>query len=209
MQNQSSDQETHLLSKAGAQDDKVYRGKISELWTYATLRINLIALVVCYCTCSMGYYVLAYALKNLNGTIFANGYASAAGEISGKLSAIPLLKYNSLRKVFLIAFGMSALSFALLIVFLESDTMTPILIMINRFFVSQGYVFCYLGIVLLYPTILASTAGGICVLMSKGITIVAPMIAEIQPPINFVIVLIATIAAIIASYFIREEENEQ
>lgn len=167
----------------------------------------MIVLILCWCTCSIGYYVLAYVLKYLNGNVFLNGYASAAGEIAGKLSTIPILKYFSLKRVFLLAFGMCIMSLTLLMLFIESDTLTPFLVLMNRFWFSLGYVLSYLSVILLYPTILASTASGFCVLSSKGVTIFAPMIAELRPPINLVIVLSVSISAAIASQFLKDDKD--
>ena len=174
---------------------------------YKTLRVNLIVLVLCWCTCSIGYYVLAYVLKYLNGSIFSLGYASAAGEVFGKLSTIPILKYLSLRRVFLLSFGMSTISLALMILCADSDLLTPVLLLVNRFFFSQAYVLSYLSIVLLYPTVLAASAGGICVMVSKCVTIIAPMIAEVRSPLNLLIVLCVSLAAAIGSQFLNDENE--
>ena len=89
---------------------------MSELYQYGTLWRNLLVLVVCWCTCSVGYYVLAIILKYLSGSLFLNLYSSGAGEIAGKLSAIPLLRCVSLRPVFMISFGLAAIGLLLLIV---------------------------------------------------------------------------------------------
>lgn len=96
---------------------ETYEGKMWELCHYRILRINLLVLVVCWMSCSFGFYMLAYVLKYLNGDIFLNAYSVSAGEIIGKLSTIFLLRCTSLKRVFLIAFGMSSLGSLLLVIF--------------------------------------------------------------------------------------------
>ena len=187
----------------------VYKGKISELYNYSTLWRNLLVLIVCWCTCSVGYYVLAIILKYLSGSLFLNLYSSGFGEIAGKLSAIPLLRCASLRMVFMIAFSFASLGLLLLIILQNYENITPVLVLLTRYSFSMGYVASYLSIVLLYPAILASTAGGICVLVSKSVTIFAPMVAEMRSPINLVTVLCISVVATFTSHFLRVEDESK
>lgn len=90
-------------------------------------------LLVCWCSCSFGFYMLAYVLKYLNGNIFMNAYFSSVGEIAGKLSTIPLMRCLSLKRVFLVAFGCSSVGMTLLVCFDGSDKMIPLMLMIARF----------------------------------------------------------------------------
>ena len=159
-----------------------YQGKIWELCHYRDLRINLLVLCVCWMVTSFGFYMLAYVLKYLNGNIFLNAYSVSAGEIIGKLSTIPLLRCISIKRVFLVAFGMSSVGMLLLILFRNADDWIPLILVVARFGFSQAFVASYLSFILVYPTILTSTAIGIAVTMSKCATIFAPVIAEIQPP---------------------------
>lgn len=92
----------------------------------------MVILIVCWCVCSFGFYMLAYVLKYLEGSIFKNAYTSSAGEIIGKLSTIPLLRYISLRRVALIAFGMGALGSLLLIIAGDNESLVPWILVIAR-----------------------------------------------------------------------------
>lgn len=53
--------------------------------------MNLLMLMLCWMACSFGFYMLAYTLKYLEGSIFFNAYASSIAEIVGKLSTICVL----------------------------------------------------------------------------------------------------------------------
>ena len=179
-----------------------------ELWHYNTLRFNLIILVVCWCACSFGFYMLAYVLKYLKGDIFINAYSSSFGEIVGKLSTIPLLRCTSIKRIYLIAFSLSSVGVLLLIIFKDSDNWIPLILMVARFGFSQAFVLGYLGIILVYPTILTSTAMGICVMMSKIATIFAPIVTEVQSPINLVILMSIAIVATLVSQFLIVVEKK-
>lgn len=60
----------------------------------------------------------------------------------------------------------------------------------------------YLSTVLLFPTILVSTAMGVLNLFARIATIMAPVVAEVKSPIDLVILLIICSIAFVASQFI-------
>ena len=104
-----------------------------ELWHYTILRYNLLILMFCWISSSFGFYMLAYILKYLNGNIFVNSYCSAAGEILGKLSLIPILRCTSLKRVFLICWSTAVIGTLFLIIFSDNETLIPIMLIIARF----------------------------------------------------------------------------
>ena len=79
------------------------------------LRLNLFVLMLCWIACSFGFYMLSFVLKYLNGSIFLNAYSSSFAEIVGKTSTMLVLKCTSLKRVFLISFGLSLVGIFLLI----------------------------------------------------------------------------------------------
>jgi len=178
---------------------KVYEGKMSELWYYKPLRYNLFVLMLCWMACSFGFYMLTFVLKYLNGSIFVNAYASSFAEIIGKLSTIFFLQYTSLKRVFLISFSLATVGTFLLILFSDNDLWIPVILLIAKFGFSQAFVAAYLSIVLLYPTVLASTAMGVCNLLARVATIMAPIVAEVKAPLNLVILLAIAVLALLVS----------
>ena len=170
------------------------------MWKYRTLRINLFVLMLCWMACSFGFYMLAFVLKYLNGSIFVNAYVSSFAEIAGKTSTMPILRCGaSLKRVFFVSFGLSLLGVLLLIALRSNDTWIPFMLLIAKFGLSQAFVVSYLGIVLLYPTILASTAMGICNLIARVATIMSPMVTEVRSPLNLLILLAVVGVAFLAS----------
>ena len=84
-------------------------------------------------------------------------------------------------------------------IFSESETWTPVVLMLARFGFSQGFVASYLTMILIYPTVLTSSAMGIAVTMSKLATVLAPMIAEVDAPTNLLILLGVVVLATVVS----------
>ena len=185
----------------------MYEGTLAELCTYRILRTNLIVISFCWSSTSVGFYGLAYVIKYLNGNIFLNAYSISAGEVFGKLSTICLLRCMSLRQILLLAFSISSFGLLLIIIFAENEALMPWLLGLARVGVSQAFVALYLSIVLFYPTILASTAIGVCVTVGKAATTFAPMIAEAPAPANLIIVMILTVLAAIVSQFLDTQRG--
>ena len=91
--------------------------------------------------------------------------------------------------------------------------MTPYLVFVTKFGQSMGFVGVYFNIVLLFPTILKSSSMGFCNLLGRIAGICAPLIAELPPPTNLIILLIGTIIAMVASQLLivpkRDKENSE
>ena len=107
----------------------------------------------------------------------------------------------SLKRAFLFSFSLALIGSFLLIIFNHSgsESWIPVMLMIARFGVSQAFVVAYLAVVLLYPTILTSTAMGVCNLLARIATITAPLVIEVKAPLNLVILVSIFAVASIAS----------
>ena len=152
--------------------------------------------------------MLAYVLKYLKGSIFLNAYASSIAEMIGKLSTIAVLQYASLKRVFLVSLCLSLTGIFLLIVFSGSDSWIPLMLLIAKFGLSQAFVAAYLSVVLLYPTILVSTAMGVCNLFARISTITAPLVAEVKTPFNLMILFAICFIALVASQCLKVPQSD-
>ena len=150
--------------------------------------------------CSFGYYLLTYVLKYLGGDIFINAYTSGLAEVIAKLSVGALVFKTGLRKLFVVAFGLGTIG-ALLLCF-DSEgggSYVAISVFIAKFGFSQAFPANYFAILLLFPTVLNATSMGICNCFARVTTIMAPLAAEITPPIPMVMLTIGGVLAILLS----------
>ena len=67
----------------------------------------------------------------------------------------------------------------------------------------------YLANSRLFPPVFRSTAFGLCNLVSHLVAIMAPMLAEVHDPIPFIVFVILTVVAMIATGFLVEMHNEE
>ena len=73
------------------------------------------------------------------------------------------------------------------------------MLLIAKFGFSQAFVASYLSVVLLYPTVLASTAMGFCNFFARVASILAPLVAEVKAPVNLLIMLAIAGVALLTS----------
>ena len=97
------------------------------------------------------------------------------------------------------AFGLGISGLLLMLVFINFGEMTPYLVFVTKLGYSMGFVGVYFNIVLLFPTILKSSSMGFCNFLGRIAGICAPLIAELPPPTNLIILLVVTVIALIAS----------
>lgn len=85
--------------------------------------------------------------------------------------------------------------------------MIPVFILLAKFGISATFNICYLANALIFPTIFAGTAFGVCNIFAKLATIIAPMLAEVDPPVPMIVFTILSLIAGVLSIFIINEKK--
>ena len=158
---------------------------------------------------TIGYFLVNLLLKYLAGNIFTNSYTTGCGEIAGKLTAGFMIYKFGLKKMYLLALGLGVTGLLLMIAFINYGSLTPYLVFLTKFGYSMGFVGVYFNIVLLFPTILKSSSMGFCNLLGRIAGICAPIIAELPPPTNLIILLTVTVFALVASQFLIDPKEQK
>ena len=95
-------------------------------------------------------------------------------------------------------------------VFHSYGSMTPYLIFIVRFGIGMGWLATYMNIVLLFPTLLKTSAAGIASLFAKVFGILVPFIAELEAPFNILVLLAgASLALCLSTCLIVQKEHSK
>ena len=150
------------------------------------------------------YTLVSFELKYLPGDIYSNSYTSAIAEIIAKLGAGFILMRVGFKPLFVLAFLISFMgAFNLLQTGSDTDPMVAsVLVMMTKFGVSMGWVAAILLTIELFPSSLVATAYGICNVLNKLVSMIAPLVAEIAPPTPMIIVaIITTIAGFLTQKF--------
>ena len=155
-------------------------------------------------TTLMAYFLIAFELKYMKGDIYMNALVACVAELIGKLSASPLLIKMGLKPLYFFSFSV-AIAGAICLAFFSqiSAGWTAAFILVTRFGASQAIVGAYLGIVLLFPTQLVSTAMGICNFFGRFLTILAPLLTEVSAPWPMLTLVILLICSLLSACCIK------
>ena len=86
--------------------------------------------------------------------------------------------------------------------------MVPFIIILARIGTSMVNNAGYLANSKLFPPLFSSTSLGLCNFVAHLISILAPVLAEIQDPYPFIVFVICNILSIISSWFLKELQTE-
>ena len=156
---------------------------MSELCKYRSLRINLIVLVFVQMLTTLSVYQLQFFLKYLQGDIYYNTYAYAIAGMVGSIGGGSVLACLGLRKLFLYGFILASIGSLLLSIFSQSegkDNLTAAMLFVTIFGFAMGFLGCYMSSVLLFPTVLKSSAMGFYNFFARIGGIIAPFVAELE-----------------------------
>jgi hypothetical protein len=155
-------------------------------------------------TTAFAYYLIAFELKYLGGSIYINAVITSLSEIAGKLSAGVVMVKIGLRPLYLFSFGFAAIGTACIIAWPSaSQFQLGIFLLLTRFGASMALAGTSLGTVLIIPTQLVTTVMGICNFFARLLTMLAPFIAESKPPLPMIVLESFFVIAFVAANFLR------
>ena len=147
--------------------------------------------------------MIIFLLKYIPGNIFVNSLASSLSELVATLLGGVLYKYAGIKLSFIICFAVALLG-GLFLLFLGVNDVKwiPIFIALGKGGISASFVIVYVATVELFPVLFAATAMGICNFFARFLTIFAPDVAEMSPPIPMTIFSILSSIGIVLAFFI-------
>jgi len=149
-------------------------------------------------------------MKYLEGDIFINSFTAAMAETVAKLGAGVLLVKFGTKPLFGAAFLIAFAGASNLLYLTEgADPMlTSTFIMMTKFGVSMGWVAACMCLIELFPASLVATAFGLCNVSNKLVCMVAPIIAEVEPPTPmFIVAVITALAGVLSQKFKLRHEG--
>ena len=171
---------------------------------------NLLIMMLCWQALGFTNTLVSFEMKYLEGDIFLNSFTAAFAETVAKLGAgVLLVKFGSkplFAAAFLIAF-MGATN--LLLLHEGADAiLASAFIMMTKFGVSMGWVAACMCLIELFPASLVATAFGLCNVSNKLVCMVAPIVAEVEPPTPmFIVSIITAIAGLLSQKFKLKGES--
>eukprot|EP00347_Sterkiella_histriomuscorum_P021166 403334998 len=183
----------------------------SDFWSLFTIKmyvINIIMMNIAWSASSFTYYMVGFYIKYIPGDIFQNVMISSLSEsiaclISGFL-ALLLGTKNTLIMCFLIG-G----TFGLALAFVDPHYETTILLclLLTKFGVSSSLSLCFLVTSEYFPIIYSATVFGACNIFARVISIFAPLIAEINPPLPMIIYGVFCFMSVLGTSFLSKDKR--
>lgn len=165
--------------------------------------VNLIIMVTVWIGSSFDYYLLNFQMKSIKGNVFLNTFSSSMSELPSIIISGFMYKRLGLKITLVFWFSLSLVGGMLLLIFGNShEKLIPVFVLFSKAGVTATFNLCYLANAQIFPAIFAGTAFGICNIGAKSITILAPLIAEVNPPTPMILFCITAGLACALSFFI-------
>jgi len=173
--------------------------------------VNLILLTLIWTSATFNFYMVNLQVKHFPGHTTTNMMVLMGTDIPAAMLAGYLFPRYSAKLLFVIFYIMQSCAGLSILLFTGTGSVTwlfPVLVAIARF----GDTSCYAGIWIahprMFPTLFAVTSMGIASFASRGIVILAPMVAEIPYPIPMIVFVCLTSTSGLTSLFLIENEKE-
>lgn len=157
---------------------------------------------------SFCYYMIIFQLKYIPGNIYINSMSSSLSEMVANILAGFLYKYLRIKLSFIVCFSVALLGGAL-ILFLGVDDVKwiPVFITFAKGGIAANFTIVYIASAEVFPTLFTATALGICNFFARFLTILAPDVAELDPPIPMAVFCSLCIGGIVLAMFIVDKKK--
>jgi MFS family permease len=160
-------------------------------------------MIVLWSVSSLDYYLITFFMKYVPGDLYVNTSVSAISEIIAYIFSGFVYKAFGGKKAFIISYGIAAVGgFLIASMPNSSGYLIAFYVLLAKFGISFAFNLVYLVTPTLFPTVLTTTAFGICGIFARFATILSPILAELKEPTPMLCYSFASIAALICSIFI-------
>ncbi|XP_070134312.1 organic cation transporter protein [Drosophila bipectinata] len=184
------------------------KGTLIDLFRTPYLRMKTIFMANDWIVVCMVYYGMSQYMSKLGGNIFLNNLIAASVGIPGTCLCVVMTKFLGRRLTLILSNSLSAVGLMLL-VFLtkQSDVVQVSCAIVGLFGASITFPNVYLYGGELFPTVVRSNGMGLCSMLGRGGSILAPLICELARFGTWITPLIFgifSIMAVIGTFFLPE-----
>lgn len=189
--------------KLVVKEEQQLNGTLKDLVKIRRHLINLIIMVAVWIASSFNFYLINFQLKYIPGNVFLNTFVSALSELPAIILGGIMYQKVGLKITLVTCFSIAIVGSISLLIFSEvHKDLIPIFVLLAKAGVSGTFNLCYLANAQIFPAIFAGTAFGFCNIGAKLATILAPMIAEVNPPAPMIIFTISAAGACLLTCFL-------
>ena len=172
--------------------------------------INLVLMTIIWTTTTMDYYMVLFFLKYVPGNIFMNTSLSCVADlIAYGISGVVMHKLG-VKASFIVAFLLAAAGGFLMICFFRADGgLMAFLVLFTKFGIAFSFNLCYISMPSLFPPEILATAFGVCNLVARFSTILAPLVAELPDPAPMACFTVTCIGSALLPLCLRKVQNHE
>ncbi|CDW77336.1 organic cation [Stylonychia lemnae] len=187
-------------------------GLIKQILSDRDALVNLMLMVVCWASTTFTYFLVIFYVKYLPGDIYYNQIVSSFSVFAYLVAPFMARKYDN-KMIMLIGYIISFIFLVIMIIFqfVEIDAVAYSFIFL---LFKCGVTLTFLSLFIIHTDLFhiqfLATSYGICNIVSRIITLGAPIVAELDSklaPMLFMIIL--NLAAIAATAFLRLKKREK
>lgn len=180
-----------------------------KLWADKVLKTNLVCSCMCWLHGSFNFYLITFYLKKFPGNIYINSMCFAMADLLAYMSSGIVLKFFMVRQGLFFSYSVSLIAGLLYLANYntQSTWLIPALVALSRIGGSMSFNIGYVSVSRLFPTNYVTTVFGIVNFFSHMITVGAPVVAELEEPIPFVVFCFNSGSAILFSMQLLEVDK--
>ena len=150
------------------------------------------------------FYLITFYLKYFPGSLFLNSTCFGLSDIISYMITGFIFKKCGVTKTYVISSIIAGIGGILYLIFHNKKALIPIFIILSKMGTSMVNNTGYLANSKLFPPLFSSTSLGLCNLISHLISILAPILAEVNDPYPFIVFVILNGVSILSAFFLKE-----
>ena len=170
--------------------------------------VNLIIMSIAWIVTSYNFYLIV-SMNSRFENFNIDGISLQISEIAANASAVFLLEKFGPRRSLKIAFGISCIGGLMITLYglQNQDSLSFLVqIMFAKFGISCSFCIVYVINVKIFPTLFAATAFGFCNFIARLMTMLSPLVGQLDQPTPMVSFIVTTAIACVMSSFLREQD---
>lgn len=172
--------------------ESVQKGTILDLFRTPNIRKNIICMAINWIVCSFGFFGVSQYIGQLNGNIFINISISAALNVIATFVIFLMTKFMKRRSALLVLnIGTTICLFSIAIIPESGAVGKVVLACLGNLGMFVAFIVVYLYATELFPTVVRNAAMGVCSMMARVGSMVAPFVITLGstavwlPPVVF------------------------
>ncbi|CDW91268.1 organic cation [Stylonychia lemnae] len=173
------------------------------------LKRNLTILCGCWLASTFSYYMILFYMKYLPGNIYSNTIFCSTADAAGYFFTGVLFQYVGGRISLMVSLGLAAISSFCIVQLSDYTYLTPFFLFGSRLGVAAACNVLTIVNIVIFPADFRSTSFGICNIFARMAAILAPLVAELEYPYPYAILICVTTVYCVVSFFLKEKQNNE